>query len=127
MSGDALEPWRPPAQLVRRNFLVTTLLDESSVYYHEAHEVVEEQGFSARVVHGEILSHVCWPRSRRAKPIEIAEKRREQSGAGLFCLLLSGELFDFFHQSVDNLRFGNLADHFASLEDEADTFAAGDA
>jgi hypothetical protein len=65
----------------------------------------------------------------RAQPVEIAEKGREQSGIGgngrLFCLFFGREFFDFFHQSFDDLRFGNLADHFASLENEADPFAAG--
>ena len=38
-----------------------------------------------------------------------------------------GEFFDFFHQRVNDLRFGNFANHFAFFEDETDALAAGDA
>src|ERR1041384_8450177 len=42
-------------------------------------------------------------------------------------LLLSHELFDFFHQRVDDLNLGDFADHLAFFEDDADPLAAGDA
>ena len=39
----------------------------------------------------------------------------------------AANFFDFFHQSVDDLRFRNFADDFALLEDQTDALAAGDA
>src|ERR671924_612151 len=45
----------------------------------------------------------------------------------LSSFLLGDEPFDFFHQGVDDLGFGNFADDLASLEDQADALAAGNA
>src|SRR5689334_10893572 len=44
--------------------------------------------------------------------------------AHLLAFLFGSELFDFFHERIDDAGFGNFANDFALFEDETDTLAA---
>ena len=72
----------------------------------------------------------CSSAAAPPRDIELIGKGREQSGVRrrrLFQFFFGSEFFDFFHQRVDDLRFGDLADDFTALEDQADALTAGDA
>src|SRR5882672_3472920 len=43
-----------------------------------------------------------------------------------FCFLLRGQVFDLFHQRVNDLRFGDFSYHFPFFKDETDALAASD-